>query len=193
VRAASLAALLLGALAVGLPPQAAAAVGVGVGASPIVLKSVAKPGHAYALPALFVVNTGTVGSTYHLSLQRLSPGTGRNVPPGWVHFAANDFRLRPKESASVAVTIAVPSDAASGEYLSDLVAGTVAQPSPHRSALAGSRAATKLMFRVGRRGWTWPWHWSWKMGAVAGAILIIGAAALAQRRLGLRLRVERRT
>jgi hypothetical protein len=179
-------------LALGLPTAAAADVGAGVGASPIALASIAQPGDAYRLPALYVVNTGTVASSYSVRVQRLAPHAGRDVPAAWVHFERNDFTLEPKAWASVPITLVVPAAAARGNYGSDLLVGTTAPRRPGGGAVLGAQAATKLMFRVGdaKRGLPWPWPW-WVYTAV-GIILALVAGAAAQRHFGYRLHVERR-
>lgn len=177
---------------VACPGRVAAEIGTGIGASPIALAAVAHPGHTYRLPALYVVNTGTVVSTYRVRVERLSPGPGRLVPSVWVRVRRNDVPLEPKQSASVPLTLVVPASAASGAYLSDLVVGTEAPRAPSAQAILGAQAATKLMFRVSGSGggllgpppmWAYP--------ALGAALTLAGGVAL-QRRLGLRLRLERR-
>ncbi len=184
--------LAAGALLLGVPTAAGADVGAGVGASPIVLSSVADPGHTYRLPSLYVVNTGTVASAYRVRVERLSRGTGRTVPTGWVHFGRNDLSLGPKESASIPITLEVPANSAAGDYLSDLVAGTMAERASGGGAVIGAQAATKLVFRVSSGPPSFPWPSPGWAYAVAGTGLATGAAVMAQRRLGLRLRFERR-
>jgi hypothetical protein len=104
----------IGIFAVAFPGVATADVGAGVSASPVVLRTQARPGNSVRLPDLYVVNTGTEASIYRLKVEELSPGEGRVVPPAWVHFARNDFPLLPKESASVPLTLSVPADALTG-------------------------------------------------------------------------------
>ena len=178
-----------GILWLGVQVAAKADVGTGVGARPIVLEALAHPGHTYRLPGLYVINTGTVSSTYHIRVEHLSPGPLRTVPPGWVQFERNNFLLRPKESASVPMTLSIPADAASGKYSSDLVAGAVA-PSGSGPFIPGAEAATELRFEVGEGGFPWPWPW-WAY-AIAATAAVSATAVGMQRRLGFRLRVERR-
>jgi len=178
-----------GMLWLGLQVAAKADVGAGVGASPIVLEAVAHPGHTYRLPGLYVINTGTVSSTYHIHVEHLSPGPSRTVPPAWVQFERNNFLLQPKESASVPMTLSIPADAVSGKYSSDLVAGTVA-PSGSGPFVPGAEAATELRFQVGEGGFLWAWPW-WAYAIAAMAVVAATAVGL-QRRLGFRLLVERR-
>jgi hypothetical protein len=170
-------------------PWGAAAddVGAGVSASPIALRTQAQPGSIYRLPDLYVVNTGTEASIYRLKIEELSPGEGRIVPPGWVQFARNGFRLQPRESASVPLTLNVPADARPGSYVSDVLVGTVPQ-SHLGGAIAGAQAATKLLFRVGgpHSGGSWSW-WTY---ALIGLGVVLALAAALMWRLGLRLKVE---
>lgn len=175
-------------LILALPLGAAADdVGVGVNASPIALGSQAQSGSIHRLPDLYVVNTGTGASIYHLKVEELSPGEGRAVPASWVHFARNNFQLQPKASAAVLLTLNVPADAQSGRYVSDLVVGTV--PQRHLDgAVAGAQAATKLVFRVsqGHQGGPWSW-WTFAL-IVLGVVLAL--AALLLWRSGIRVKVE---
>jgi hypothetical protein len=181
--------LVVGAIALGAPVGAAADVGAGVGASPVVLASVARPGHTYQLPALYVVNTGTVVSSYRVRVEPFSTGRERTVPGGWVRFDRNDFPLRPKESTSVPMTLAVPSGAPTGNYMSDLVVGTI--PTGSGTAVLGAQAATHLQFRVGGGANMW-WSWPWWVYAIAAMVLALGAVAVIQRHFGFRVHVDRR-
>jgi hypothetical protein len=173
------------------PVMALASVGAGVGASPIVLTSVARPGHTYRLPSLYVINTGTVASVYRVRVDRLTPGPELAVPPDWIHFDLNDFLLEPRQTASVPITLNVPANAAPGSYVSDLVAGTVPERAPGSTTAVGAQAATKLMFHVGS-GASFPWPGPWWAYGLAVLVVLSAAAVFIQRRLGLRFNVERR-
>jgi hypothetical protein len=169
---------------------AAGDTGAGVGANPIVLAEVASAGNTYQLPSLYVVNTGTVPSHYRVKVEQFAPRRGLFVPPSWITFDRNGFLLMPKESTSVKLTLAVPSDAATGKYVSDVVAGTEAA-TRFSGAVAGAQAATKLMFTVGTgrgRGFSWP---SWIYLLIGCGLALIVLIVL-QRRFGVRLKVERR-
>jgi hypothetical protein len=171
--------------------MALASVGAGVGASPIVLTSIARPGHTYRLPSLYVINTGTVASVYRVRVDRLTPGPELAVPPDWIQFGLNDFLLDPRQTASVPITLNVPANAPPGNYVSDLVAGTVAERAPGSTTAVAAQAATKLMFQVGS-GTSFPWPWPWWAYGLAVLVVVSAAAVFIQRRLGLRFHVERR-
>jgi len=178
-------------LAVAWPAAAFADVGAGVGASPIVLAPTATPGREYSLPPLYVMNTGTVTSSYKLRVEQFSPHSGRSVPERWISFARNDFVLAPKAYSYVKLTLSVPSGAPAGSYTSDLVAGTVAG---HVGAgtVAAAQAATKLMFSVRDGGGGLPWLWPLWAYLVIGTLLLVGLMVVIQRRYGFHLQVERR-
>ena len=65
-------------------PAAQASVGVGVQATPVRLGNVAHAGGSYALPPVYVINTGSQPEKISVRVERLSKGTGRVVPPSWV-------------------------------------------------------------------------------------------------------------
>ena len=67
-------------LLVAAPAAAYASVGVGVQAGPVQLAGVAHPGGTYALPPVYVVNTGTQAESVAVRIERISHGTGRTVP-----------------------------------------------------------------------------------------------------------------
>jgi hypothetical protein len=170
-----------------LPTSAGGSVGTGVGASPILLAQRALPGHAYKLPGLYVLNTGTVASRYHVRLERLSSGHQKTLPAAWVRFARNDFLLRPHHSATIAFTIHLPGNAPAGPYLSDLVASTTSARHPGATAV-GAAAATNLGLTVGQAPGTIPWR---TIGLALAALIATSAAVYAVRRSGVRLRLER--
>jgi hypothetical protein len=178
------------AVVMSFPTAAAADVGTGVGASPIQLAAPAEPGHSYQLPALYVINTGTVTSSYQVRVQPVSSDPGRAVPSPWVRFVSNDFALRPRQSTYVRMVLTVPADAPAGSYGSDLLVGKTTPTRSKGEAVLGAQAATKLAFRVDApaRPFRWPW---WADVAIAVAALVV-AGTVAIRRYGLQIRVERR-
>jgi hypothetical protein len=186
----------LGVAAALLPNVVLAAVGTGIGASPIALAGDARPGHTYRLPSVYVVNTGDQPATYLLKVQRLVPGPGRSVPAGWVLIARDSLALRPAESATVALVLRVPAGAAVGAYESDIVAAAFAVGVAGGTSI-GAAAATRLSFTVSvDSGRPEPFDprralppWLLTSSAVAGFVALGG---LTWSRLGLRIEVRRR-
>ena len=170
-----------------------ASVGVGVQAGPVLLASAAHPGGSYALPPVYVVNTGTQPEVVSVRIDRLSHGSGRAVPPSWVR-AGPSVRLTAHQAARISLQLVVPAGARTGAYLSDVVAagsGTLSEG----NANLGVAAATKLEFRVapGPAGaGLWPAVPGWLIWA-AGGLLLIAAAVAVLRRSGIRIRIERTT
>jgi hypothetical protein len=167
------------------PGFATASIGTGVGASPIVLAHAGHPGHAYSLPGVYVVNTGTVPSIYHVRVERLSPGKESTLPAGWVTIGRNDFRLGAHQATVVPLKLRLPAKASAGSYLSDVVASAMSSRHLGGTAL-GAAAATKLQLTIaGGAGLPWT-----RIGSIAAAVVLLAAAAWAVRRSGVRLRLE---
>jgi hypothetical protein len=124
-----------------------ATVGVGVQAAPVVLSAPARPGTTSAFPSVYVINTGTESAEYSLKVERLSTGDELAVPPSWVTFEEQDFKLLPHRATTVAVRLKLPPTATTGQYMTDIVVSTSARGSG--IAAAGAAAATKLVFTVG--------------------------------------------
>jgi hypothetical protein len=154
---------------------------------PIVLAQTALPGHAYKLPGLYVLNTGTVASRYHIRVERLSPGRARILPAQWVTFERNDFLLRPHHSATVPFTITISGSATPGRYLSDLVASTSSSPRGRGTAI-GAAAAAKVGLTVGDASPSVPWG---TIGMIVLVLVVFVSATYGLRRSGLRVRLER--
>jgi hypothetical protein len=180
------------AMLLGFPATAHASIGVGVQAGPVRLGSMAHPGGSYALPPVYVVNTGTQAESIAVRVERLSRGGGRTVPPSWVHVTGPAVRLARHQAARIPLQLVVPDGARPGEYLSDIVVTGSAAVSVG-SANLGVAAATKLQFSVapGPASGPWPSLPGWAVPAIAG-FLLLAAAIFAFRRSGLRVRVERK-
>jgi hypothetical protein len=141
-----------------------ASVGVGIGAEPVCLGTVAQPGHSYPLGNVYVVNTGSGGESVTLRAEAPFNGLkGQHFPPSWVSAAypellgvigQDHLSLTAGGSAYVPLTLAVPAGARPGGYAADLVAGTVSAPSPGGGgqAVFGAGAETNLEFTVGPGG-----------------------------------------
>jgi hypothetical protein len=168
-----------------------ASVGVGVQAGPVRLTAAAHPGGRYALPPVFVVNTGTQPESVVIAIERISPGSGRTVPPGWVSASSVPVRLAHNQSARIPLSLTVPASAAPGRYFSDVVAKGTA-PLADGGANLGVAAATDLEFSVvpGVAGSGWLSVPSWLLPFVL-AVIVLAAAAVVFRRTGVRIRIER--
>ena len=174
------------AVVLAVPGVAHALLGAGVGASPVTLAQPGQRGHAYALPGLYVVNTGTVRSLYHVRVERLSAGGASTLPAGWVTIERNNFPLAAHGSTLVPIRITIPAKAATGNYLSDLVASTSSSRRGGGTAL-GAAAATKLQLSIKSDGSSLPWK---TIGIIAAGLLVLLGAGWVVRRSGVRLRVE---
>ena len=180
------------AMLLGFPATAHASIGVGVQAGPVRLGSMAHPGGSYALPPVYVVNTGTQAESIAVRVERLSRGGGRRVPPSWVHVTGPAVRLTRSQTAYIPLQLVVPDGARPGEYLSDIVVTGSAAISVG-SANLGVAAATKLQFTVapGPADGPWPSLPGWTVPAITG-FLLLAAAFVGFRKSGLRIRIERR-
>ena len=180
-----------GFLLLAFPVAAAASIGIGIQVGPVRLAGIAHAGQTYDLPPVFVVNTGTEPETVRLEVQRLSKGTGRDVPKSWFRPGQTDVHLDAKQSATIPVQIVVPADAKPGPYFSDVVAHGSASIEAGQATL-GVAAATKLQFTVGKAVPAGFWSRLPSPLAWAGGIIVlVGGAILLARRSGFRLRLER--
>jgi hypothetical protein len=176
-----------------LAPAAQASIGVGVQAAPVRLAGVARAGQSYQLPALAVINTGSQPEAITVQVERILPGPGRAVPPGWVHIADQGVRVPPHAEASIPLGLSVPGGAKPGVYLTELVVyGSAAIRAG--AANLGAAAATKLEFRVSADpgglfgfipGWAgWAALWLFLLALLAVTVTVAWKS-------GLRLRLVR--
>jgi uncharacterized protein YaiE (UPF0345 family) len=180
-----------GFLLLAFPAAAAASIGVGIQVGPVRLAGIAHAGQTYDLPPVYVVNTGTEPETVRLDVQRLSKGTGRDVPKAWFRPGQSDVHLDAKQSATIPVQLVVPAEARPGRYFSDVVAHGSASIEAGQATL-GVAAATKLQFTVGKAVPAGFWSRLPSPLAWAGGVIVLaGGAFLLARRSGFRLRVER--
>ena len=172
------------------PAAAQASVGVGIQAGAVRLAGTAHPGGSYALPAVYVVNTGTQDESLSLRVERLSAGSAKPVPASWVH-VGDPVRLSHGQSARISLELHVPATARAGQYLSDVVVRGSASLSDG-SAHLGVAAATKLQFRIvpGVVSAAWFSMPGWVLLGVGVVVLLAGTAGVA-RRAGLRVSVDR--
>jgi hypothetical protein len=177
-------------LMLAIPAAAEASIGVGIQAGPVRLAGVAHPGGSYALPAVYVVNTGTQDESLAIRIERLSSGPDRPVPAAWIRPGAA-VQLSHNQSARIALELVVPDGAKPGRYLSDVVVKGSAGLSGGSANLAVA-AATKLEFRVapGVVSGSWFAVPSWLWPGI-GVVLLIAAAAVVARKLGVRIEIDR--
>jgi hypothetical protein len=154
------------AVALSAPAAASASIGTGVGATPLTLNRSAHPGTTYTVRWLYVKNTGTVRAGYQVRVARLSSGAQETIPARWVRLNPAGFELAPGAIERVTIRLAVPKSAASGSYMTDLVANTSAPHAPGATAL-GAAAADELSFRIPNNA-SAPWL----------LVLIIGGATM---------------
>jgi hypothetical protein len=176
-------------LAVAMP--AAASVGVGIQAGPVLLAEAAHPGGHYRLPPVYVVNTGTQQETITVRIERISSGHGRTVPASWIQGTGQPLTLTRHQSARVPLQLAVPATAKPGRYFSDVVVKANAGLAVGAANLRVA-AATDLKFTVvpGLAAGPWLSLPGWLPYGLAG-IAVLASAAYAVRRSGLRIRIER--
>jgi hypothetical protein len=171
---------------------AAASVGVGIQAGPVVLSgSPAHPGGSYALTPVYVVNTGTQPESIAVHVERISPGHGRTVPSSWIHPGGSGVTLSHNQSARIPLQLVVPATAKPGQYFSDIVAKGSQGIATGRANLDVA-AATELKFTIAPGVVTSSWLIlpAWLLPGIA--LLLIGAVAMfIIRNSGLRVRVER--
>jgi hypothetical protein len=181
------------ALAILSAPAAEASIGVGVQMDPVRLETVARPGGSYALPPVYVVNTGTQAESVTIRVERLSRGSGQAVPSSWIQGTGAGVRLQSHQSARIPLQLVVPGGAKSGGYLSDIVAVGSAAVSPGKVNFAVA-AATKLEFSVGPAPGPGLFSFlpTWTRWSLATLILLAITIAVL-RESGLRVRVERKT
>lgn len=171
--------------------RSAASVGVGVQVGPVRLGTVAHRGESYALPPVYVVNTGTQAEAISVRVERLSRGPGLVVPPSWIRATGPAVQLAPSNSARIPLELVVPGLAQPGRYRSDIVV-TGSPVAATRLAHIGVAAATKLEFSVSsapaqaHSALISPWMWWLITGLLVAATIFLGA-----RRFGLRVSIER--
>jgi hypothetical protein len=172
----------------GFAGPARASIGVGVQANPVSLTGTAHPGASYALPSLYVVNTGTQAESMSVRVVRRT-GPALAIPASWIRIGALSGQLPPKQSARIALELITPADAEPGSYVSDIV--VTGSTAPVAGVNFGAAAATKLEFKVtpGPPAGSWFPGWTWW---VIGGLVILAAASFGWRRSGLRIKVERK-
>jgi hypothetical protein len=175
----------------GFTSPAAASIGVGVQANPVSLGTVAHPGASYALPSLYVVNTGTQAESMSARVERLSTGPGQTIPASWIHITSLNGQLLPKQSAQMSLELVTPPGAKPGDYASDIVVTGSASPVSAGINL-GAAAATDLKFAITPApAGSWLSLSAWKWWVICG-LLLLAVIMAGWWSSGLRIRVERR-
>jgi hypothetical protein len=170
-------------------PAAQASVGVGVQAAPVRLGSAARAGGSYALPAVYVLDTGTQDESISVRVVRRHGEAGRGVPSSWVRDTGPGLRLSAHQSARVPLELVVPGGAKPGRYLSDIVVSGSAVTSVGQANL-GVAAATALEFSVTPGAPPAPFlpTWTWWL---LGSLMALGLIVAGLYRSGLRVDIER--
>ncbi len=139
-----------------------------------------------------MVNTGSQPETVAVRIERISPGTGRTVPPSWVRVSGSAQTLSHNQSARIPLQLTLPASARPGSYFSDVVVHGLA-PISVGSANLGVAAATKLEFRVvpGVVSGSWLDLPGWTLAVIPG-LLVLAGAVFGIRKSGLRIRIERK-
>ncbi len=160
-------------------------IGAAIQAEPVQLTHAVAAGHTYRLSDAYAKNPGSQAARFQIRIQKLSPGSGRDVLASWIHPGREDLVLGPRKAVYVPLTLKVPAGAQSGGYLSDVVAVAGPLGQIHGTAL-GAAAATKLAFDVGGPGFAIP-------GWVTRTLLALGVVALLAmgiKRSPIRVRLE---
>lgn len=140
------------------PHKSLAQLGAGVGLGKISVNEILTPGGVYKLPDLPIINTGEISAKYKLSVELPAeflakfPTVERKrqevLLKKWVLFNPSQVSLQPKESKNIKVSLALPFDAAQGDYFFYLESAAQIEDSSSSVSL-GPAAAAKLYFKVG--------------------------------------------
>jgi hypothetical protein len=173
----------------GFLPAAQASVGVGVQAAPVRLGGVARAGGSYALPPVYVLDTGTQDETISIRVERPHGEPARAVPSSWIRDTGPGLRLSAHQSARVPLELDVPRGARPGRYLSDIVVSGSAVRSVGKANL-GVAAATAVEFSVAPGAPPGPFlpTWTWWL---LGSLMALGLIVAGIHRSGLRIDIER--
>ncbi len=130
-----------------LPGVVFATIGVGVGSGKITVDEKLKAGSIYELPSVPVLNTGDEPAEYGMSVEYHQDQPQLKPLPEWFNFVPSSFRLEPKKSQLVKITLNLPLKATPGDYFAYLKAHPVQKDVPGQASI-GIAAATKLYFVV---------------------------------------------
>lgn len=186
--------VVVGSVAVlGFASPARASIGVGVQADPVRLSGTAHPGGSYALPSLFVVNTGTEPEAISVQVKRLSSGPGQAIPASWIRISGLGEQIQPRQQVLIPLQLSTPGDARPGSYRSDIVVTgySAADGATAYGVRFGAAAATELEFKITpgatSSGWLGLPAWKWWL---SGLVVLLALAVFGIRHTGLRVRIE---
>ena len=129
-----------------LPSLVFGGVGVGVNLGKIEIDEPLKPGGIYNFPSIGVINTGDEAGDYELAVTYHQDQPEQRPAQEWFTFTPSSFHLKPGESQSVAVQLALPLKMTPGDYFAYLEAHPVIKAGP--GTTIGVAAATKTYFSV---------------------------------------------
>ena len=129
-----------------LPSLAFSGVGVVVNLGKIEIDEPLKPGGIYNFPSIGVINTGDETGDYELAVTYHQDQPEQRPAAEWFTFSPSSFQLKPGESQSVAVQLALPLKMTPGDYFAYLEAHPVIKAGP--GTTIGVAAATKTYFTV---------------------------------------------
>ena len=170
-------------------PGAQASVGVGVQAAPVRLAGPARAGGSYALPPVYVLDTGTQDETISVRVERPHGEPARGIPSSWIRDTVPGLRLSAHQSARVPLELDVPRGATPGRYGSDIVVSGSAVRSVGKANI-GVAAATVVEFSVAPGAPPAPFLpvWAWWL---LGSLMVLGLIVAGVHRSGLRIDIER--
>ncbi len=143
------------AIATSLPALAAQAdVGAGVGAITLQPIKASVLGKNVSLTPLYVANTGTVETTYLISVEAAPPTKGvKPLPAKWVVLSKTTVTLAAAKAMYVPTSVKVPKGTRDGSYRTFVTVRSVPGVSDS-AANAGAAAATDIVLKIrnGRLG-----------------------------------------
>jgi hypothetical protein len=179
---------------------ALAAVGVGTTTPQIVIDQDVRPGGIYRLPAIPVINTGTVRSEYKIFADRASQQSVHFADPAWITVLPETIVLEAGARGLVTPTMRVPLKARPGDYQALLVAQPIMPGAD--AATPNIQVGTKVLFRIARSNLLMAVYWRirslfelWSPWPylVLAALIALPATVLVIRRYRVSLAVTRRS
>ena len=136
---------------------AGAAIGVGTTTPEIVIDQAVQPGGIYRLPAIPVINTGTVRSDFKVFADRASQQSVHFADPKWITVAPKTISLEAGDTGLVNATMKVPLRARPGEYQALLVAQPIALGAGANTP--NIQVGTKVVFRIAQSNLVIALYW----------------------------------